>query len=241
MILVHDPSGLASVQCLGDEFALATVRDRDELLRRLESAVATLACVGGDIDGGLALIDGVRRRAPTHPIVLIASLSAESARRLAFMASPGLTWIVWDHESRLPLRRSVLEAVHSDPLARAYSVLTSSGELSPVIESALRRILIGEAGPSTARSLAAALGVPESTLHYHWSQAFPGCSLKRMLDWVALVRATRSGSVRGLGARCPTRRLDRVSRRLVGRPFEGAERVIVNDFDLWLRRLRGVA
>lgn len=189
----------------------------------------------------LGRVEDLQRRVPRtvsgwrpHQ-VLVAPLTVPFARAFVARAESPSESVIWEPEMPAALVREVRRRVEW-PGERVLRQLLLACD-TPFLRAVVTRVLAHTPPPRAVRSLCDDLGVPESTLRYHWSRQFPGVSLYELIRWSDLLSSVAPHT--GLTARelgLDDRTLDRAAVRFLGKSYDdvrGLPELLTVEFEAW--------
>lgn len=124
---------------------------------------------------------------PLVPTVLVTRRRAENVRRVRHVR---IDEIVWLRSMEASLPRAVDRASTHALFERIAASIERNDTLPPVVRRAVAAVCRGPDPVPSVETLANAVGCDRRTLWYHWRQSLPDrLTLKRVLDWLRLLRA----------------------------------------------------
>ena len=242
MILVYQPTGLDPLPLQNVPWNVELLSDARNFVLRSPSAALGVLDARASPEAVIPILGQGRVEAPSCPMVIVVQLTPGNVRRLATQLNDPLLDVVWDQEVDFRLVEAVERLMALRLGSRVYHDIVRRTRLSPFITTVVRRTLCDAAPVSSVRSLAARLGVPESTLRYHWKHVIPSATLSTFVSWSILIRSVEPGSPsdRAAAARrvgVHPRTLDRIAVRLAANTWAElaqSPHVIVARYRSWI-------
>lgn len=146
------------------------------------------------LDGhDMTWLTALSRRFAHAPVVVVTPLCPDAVAAMATLPG-GAPPFVWAENVAVRLAQAVPEQVERDPVQQLVTIVRADLPMSPVVHSALRRLMKARPPVTGVRVLAEALAVPRETLYAHWRAAFGGgLTPKEFMEWVLILRALSSG------------------------------------------------
>lgn len=188
-ILAYDASGQVTEVLQEEHFEAQVERhsSQDALLAQVPSCAVCIVAFGRASAIDLRFLEKARSSTGFGPILVVAPLSIAAVRTLAEF-DPGLGSVIWLKEARSRLANRIRDECSKNVVARFLEWLERHPEVAPIIASVIKRAAVARPPPTTVLDLAHRVGIPESTLRYHWSRSLT-FSPKQFLRWLLVLSA----------------------------------------------------